>query len=171
MRSTLAAIVATAAMALLLSGCNPEANTNVNANANANMATANANMSSRNANANANTNRAPTREEYEKDKEKIQREAKQAGRTIGAGLNDGWLWTKARFELAAASDLRDSTINVDVENGVVTLTGSVANAAQKAKAEQIVKALDGVKAVKNMLKVSPSGNTNSNANANKTKSK
>src|SRR6266498_2915377 len=158
MRSTLAAIVATAAMALLLSGCNPETNTNVNANANSNMAT-------------ANTNRAPTREEYEKDKEKIQREAKQAGRTIGAGLNDGWLWTKARFELAAASDLRDSTINVDVSDGVVTLTGTVANAAQKAKAEQIVKSLDGVKAVKNMLKVSPSGNTNSNANANKTKGK
>ncbi len=173
MRSTLAAIVATAAMALLLSGCNPETNTNVNANANSNMATANTNMSSRNANANANanTNRAPTREEYEKDKEKIQREAKQAGRTIGAGLNDGWLWTKARFELAAASDLRDSTINVDVSDGVVTLTGTVANAAQKAKAEQIVKSLDGVKAVKNMLKVSPSGNTNSNANANKTKGK
>jgi hypothetical protein len=29
---------------------------------------------------------------------------------------------KTRFDLAAADDLRDSTINVDVDNDVVTLT-------------------------------------------------
>lgn len=172
MRSTFAGIIAIAAMALIISGCNPEANNNMNANAN--MATANANSNAavarntnENRNANANTNRAPTREEYERDKERYQREAKQSGRTVGTGLNDGWIWVKARWELAAADDLRDSTINVDVEKGVVTLTGTVANAAQKAKAEQAVKSLDGVTAVKNMLKVSPSGNMNANANANK----
>ena len=167
MRSTIAVIIVVAGLALILSGCNPEtSNSNANANATAN---ANANAAARNANANvtanANTNRAPTREEYEKEKERYAREAKQAGRSIGTGLNDGWLWTKARFELAAADDLRDSTINVDVDNGVVTLSGTVANAAQKAKAEQVVKSLDGVKSVKNQLKISASGNTNANTKA------
>jgi osmotically-inducible protein OsmY len=41
----------------------------------------------------------------------------------------------------------------------VTLTGTVANAAQKTKAEQVAKAVEGVTSVKNMLKVS-TGNTN-----------
>ena len=81
-------------------------------------------------------------------------------------MNDGWLWVKTRFDLAAADDLRDSTINVDVSNAVVTLTGSVASAAQKTRAEQVAKSVEGVKSVRNELKVSPSGNTNANANAN-----
>ena len=80
-------------------------------------------------------------------------------------MNDAWLWTKARFDLAAEDDLRDSTINVDVDNGVVTLTGTVASAAQKTRAEQSVKALDGVKSVKNQLKVA-AANANANGNAN-----
>ncbi len=170
MRFTLAGITAIAAMALILVGCNPEGNNNANTSANANANSSAARTAKENtntvANANTNTNRAPTREEYERDKERYQREAKGSGRTIGTGLNDGWIWVKARYELAAADDLRDSTINVDVSNSVVTLTGTVANAAQKAKAEQIAKSLDGVKAVRNELKVSPSGNTNANANKN-----
>jgi len=118
------------------------------------------------ANTNENANRrAPTREEYERDKEKYAREAKGLGRTIGTGINDGYLWVKTRFELAAADDLRDSTINVDVDKAVVTLTGTVASAAQKSRAETVAKSVDGVTGVKNMLKVS-AGNTNTNANTN-----
>jgi osmotically-inducible protein OsmY len=71
---------------------------------------------------------------------------------------------KARFDLAAADDLRDSTINVDVDNAVVTLTGTVASAAQKARAEAVAKSVEGVKSVKNQLKVG-TGNANANANA------
>jgi osmotically-inducible protein OsmY len=146
------------------------ANNNHNANANANMANTNVNTNRAaanvNANANSNSNRALTREEYERNKERYQQEAKNTGRSIGTGVNDGWLWVKTRFELAAADDLRDSTINVDVNNDVVTLTGTVATPAQKAKAEQIAKSIEGVKAVKNLLKVVPSGNTNANTNAN-----
>ena len=95
------------------------------------------------------------------------------GRTVGTGLNDGWLWVKTRFDLAAADDLRDSTINVDVDNAVVTLSGTVATAAQSTKASQVAKAVEGVKGVKNMLKVS-AGNTNAataNKNANKNANK
>jgi hyperosmotically inducible protein len=67
--------------------------------------------------------------------------------------------------LAAADDLRDSTINVDVDNGVVTLTGTVASAAQKTRAEQVAKTVDGVKSVRNQLKVA-ADNANANRNAN-----
>jgi hypothetical protein len=106
--------------------------------------------------ANANTDdtrRVPTRDEYERDRDRYEREARESGRTIGTGVNDGWLWVKTRFELAAADDLRDSTINVDVENGVVTLSGTVASAAQKTRAEQIVMNVEDVTNVRNNLRV------------------
>ena len=71
---------------------------------------------------------------------------------------------KTRFDLAAADDLRDSTINVDVDKDIVTLSGTVASAAQKTRAEQVAKAVEDVKSVRNQLKVQ-SGNANANANA------
>jgi hypothetical protein len=171
MRYKLAGMIAVATLAFSFAGCNQMASENANTNVNANMANANANMTAANHNANENANtpilRAPTREDYEKNKERYTREAKEAGRKIGTGLNDGWLWTKVRFDLAAADDLRDSTINVDVENAVVTLSGSVASAAQRAKAESVAKAAEGVKSVKNLLKVAATENSNTgNKNAN-----
>jgi hyperosmotically inducible protein len=162
MRYKLAALMI-AAFALVSTACNKTANTNANINGNTRMANANANMANENANMankNATTRRAPTREEYERDKDKYSREAKESGRTVGTGLNDGWLWVKTRFELAAADDLRDSTINVDVSNDVVTLTGTVASAAQKAKAETVAKSIEGVKSVRNQLKVEAPKNAN-----------
>jgi hyperosmotically inducible periplasmic protein len=147
-------------LSLVSVACNETANNN--ANINRNMANTNVNNSNVVTNENANMNRndnatatrrAPTREEYEREKDRYAREAKESGRTIGEGINDGWLWVKTRFDLAAADDLRDSTINVDVSNDVVTLTGTVASAAQKTKAEAVAKAVEGVKAVRNQLKV------------------
>lgn len=150
MKRIFLAIISIATLALSLA-CNGTGNYNGNANGNANRAV--------NANANANANlsptpRAGTREEYERNRERYQREAKESGRRVGTGANDLWLWVKTRVDLAAADDLRDSTINVDVDNDVVTLTGTVATAAQKARAEQVAKAVEGVKSVRNQLKVS-----------------
>ena len=170
----LAAILAAFGLLSLMLACE---NSGESANANANdrntnqpAATVNTNSSTSNANTNtkSNSNRAPTREEYDRDKARYEREAKDSGRTIGTGLNDGWLWAKTRYDLAAADDLRDSTINVDVDNGIVTLTGTVPSAAQKAKAETTVKAVEGVKSIKNLLKIAPNTNANTApANTNK----
>ena len=167
MRRRITGLIAFAALSVFLPGCSETANNNLNANANANR---NANiLASPSPTVNANTGetsrRAPTRDEYERDKDRYQREAKESGRTVGTGLNDGWLWVKTRFDLAAADDLRDSTINVDVDQGVVTLTGTVASAAQKTRAEQVAKAVEDVKSVRNQLKVA-ADNANANANRN-----
>lgn len=153
------AIIAMLGFVTVAVGCS--STSNENANMNANMAkTANVNT-----NTNTNIPKRGTREEYEKNKQTYTEQAKQLGRKIGTGLDDGWLWTKTRFDLAAADELRDSTINVDVDNGVVTLTGTVPTVAQKAKAESVAKSVEGVKQVKNMLKIAPAGNMN-NSNAN-----
>jgi osmotically-inducible protein OsmY len=69
------------------------------------------------------------------------------------------------------SDLRDSTINVDVQNGVITLKGTVASAAEKTKAKQVADGIEGKKSIVDQLKVAPndsatnqmtSGNSNTN---------
>jgi hyperosmotically inducible periplasmic protein len=165
LRLRITGFIAATIIGLGLTACEPSANTN-NANANANVAAnTNANANTATANANSNDNRrAPTREEYEREKDRYQREAREAGRTIGTGLNDGWLWVKTRFELAAADDLRDSTINVDVDNGVVTLTGTVASAAQKTKAEQVAKSIEGVTSIRNNLKIAAANSNAPNTN-------
>jgi osmotically-inducible protein OsmY len=155
MRFKIIALITTVTLGVVISGCNQTGNENrtANANANANVPIVASSTPLPTATDNTNSRRAPTREEYERDKERYNREAKNSGSKVGTGLNDGWLWVKTRFDLAAVDDLRDSTINVDVDNSVVTLSGTVANAAQKTKAEQTAKAVEGVKSVKDMLKV------------------
>lgn len=73
---------------------------------------------------------------------------------IGTGGNDFYLFTQARGALSADSELKSSNIVVDVKNGSATLSGTVANAEQKSRAEQLVRALSGITAVKNQLNVS-----------------
>jgi osmotically-inducible protein OsmY len=106
-----------------------------------------------------------SREEY--DKNRAQYEKDKGSSTIGQGIDDSWLWFKTRTALAAESDLRDSTINVDCVNSVITLKGTVADASQKSRAEAVAKGIDGVKSVKNDLQVKPNDSmTNQMVNGN-----
>ncbi len=162
--------------ALALTGCESTSNTNVNlrnANTNSNTAVLVNNNSLPNTNTNRRDNSNVTREEYDKNRSEYEKD--KGSSTIGQGVNDSWLWFKTKTALATTSDLRDSTINVDVVNDVVTLKGTVGTAAEKTKAEQVAKGIDGVKSVKNELKVAPkdsmtnqmvNGNTSNKANAN-----
>ena len=84
-------------------------------------------------------------------------EAKNTGESIGQGLEDGWIHFKMRAALAAVDDLRDSTINVDVDNDVVTLRGSVGNAAREGRRRERREGIDGRKSVKNNLAVKAAG--------------
>lgn len=176
-------VIAIFSMALVGCETTTNTNTNVRTNANTNMAANNTiivtnanNMNMANTKADNDWDADITEEEANKDKAKYQERAKGLGDTVGQGAKDVWYWTKARAALAAVDDLRDSTINVDVNNGVVTLRGTVANAAHKSAAEKAAK-VEGVTSVKNELKVSAgdsmtnqmtSGNgATSNANTNK----
>ena len=76
---------------------------------------------------------------------------KKAGRL----LDDGWIKSKiyAQFLADWNTVLEDSNIDIDVDKGVVTLNGSVKSTAARTKAVAIAKGTDGVKSVKNLLKV------------------
>lgn len=168
-------LLSLAAISAIFAGCETTTNTNANLKTNGNTNTAivvNTN-SHETANTNSsNSNKALTREEYEKDKESYSKKAKDAGDKIGQSADDLWLWTKAKAELALVDDLRDSTINVDVDNAVVTLRGTVGTAAQKTAAVKAA-TVEGVKSVKDMLKVDAKDSmtnqmTSANSNSGKT---
>ena len=92
-----------------------------------------------------------TRADYEKNSAAYT--ADQTKSTIGQGADDKWTWFKTKAALASVNDLRDSTINIDVENSIVTLRGTVSNKLQKETALSTVKNIEGVKQVIDMLKV------------------
>jgi len=153
-------------MVLAMNGCSTAvSNTNTNANIrNANSNTAvlvNATATPASSTSNSNI----TREEYDKNRANYEKD--KGSSTIGQGVNDSWLWFKTRTALLTTSDLRDSTINVDVVNDVITLRGTVATAAQKAKAAEVANGIEGKKSVKNELKVAPNDSvTNTSGNKN-----
>jgi hyperosmotically inducible protein len=76
-------------------------------------------------------------------------------RTTGAGIKDGWITMKIHSQFVPEDALEDSDIDVDTANAVVTLSGTVATEAGRARAIAIAKATDGVKSVTDRLKVMP----------------
>lgn len=142
--------------------CETTTNTNTNT-ANSNQATLTNTNNNANANTNTNTGKKDvTKDDVTKNIDDYKRQAKELGSKVGDGAEDMWIWVKTRAALAAADDLRDSTIGVDVEKNVVTLNGTVATAAQKSLAEKTSKDIEGVTSVKNMLKISANGDANTN---------
>lgn len=162
--------------ALAFAGCESTTPTNANTalrNANSNQAVVVNNNGNttvvQTTNSNRWNNANVSRTDYDKNRAEYEKD-KRSGETIGSGANDSWLWTKTRLALMTTSDLRESTIDVDVVNDVVTLKGTVASAAEKTKAEQVAKAIEGVKSVTNQLKVQ-AGDSMSNQMVNGTDKK
>jgi osmotically-inducible protein OsmY len=77
------------------------------------------------------------------------------GSVAKADTKDAWITTKSKIALLTSDGFSVSGANVDTVNGNVTLHGKVATAADKTKAEETVKQVDGVKSVKNLLQVVP----------------
>ena len=124
-----------------------------------------------NTNANANTSTIGTRTEpsptatprYSDEQAREERErAKASKETIGQSLEDAWVHTKVVAKLIGDSQTPERKINVDVVDGAVTLRGEVDTAEGKAEAERLAKETDGVKSVKNELKIVAAKAANSN---------
>jgi hyperosmotically inducible periplasmic protein len=72
-----------------------------------------------------------------------------------ADVNDSWITTKAKIALLTTDGFSVNGANVDTINGNVTIHGKVATTADRTKAEQTVRKVDGVKTVNNLLQVVP----------------
>jgi hyperosmotically inducible protein len=79
--------------------------------------------------------------------------AKDATGTTGRAITDGWIKSKIYSQYITEDALDDSDIDIDVSKGAVSLNGVVKSEAGKTRAAAIAKATDGVKDVKNNLKV------------------
>jgi hyperosmotically inducible protein len=76
---------------------------------------------------------------------------------IGQKVDDAAIHTKVKAKLGTEHAKNLVRVNVDVKDGVVELKGSVPSEADKAEAERLARATDGVKEVRNELVVaSPS---------------
>jgi len=78
---------------------------------------------------------------------------KDATAATGEAITDAWINTKIHSKMLDEATLKGSDINVDVNNHTVTLKGTVASAAGKARAEEIARTTEGVKAVNNALTI------------------
>lgn len=72
-----------------------------------------------------------------------------------AFASDTWITTKAKIALLTADDVSATAVHVDTQNGNMVIHGKVKTEAEKAKAEQVVKSIEGVRTVKNLLQVVP----------------
>jgi len=73
----------------------------------------------------------------------------------GSKIDDAWITTKVKWFFVGEDALKGSDINVDTAQNVVTLKGTVASAAGKARAEELAKNTEGVKRVVNDLTIGP----------------
>jgi hyperosmotically inducible protein len=100
--------------------------------------------------------REMARADYTADMAREEREkAKAGGQKVGESIDDAWIHTKLTAKFVTDAQVPARKIDVDVENGTVTLRGNVETAAAKDEAGRIATGTDGVKAVRNMLKVRP----------------
>lgn len=72
-----------------------------------------------------------------------------------ADSKDVWLATKAKVALLTAEGLSVKDVDVAAVEGVVTLHGKVRTGAEKAKAGYVVSGVEGVKSVRNLMRVAP----------------
>jgi hyperosmotically inducible protein len=70
-----------------------------------------------------------------------------------ADVMDSWITTKAKIALLTMDGFNVDSAKVDTHRGKVTIHGTVGTTADRARAEQTVRDIDGVKGVKNMLQV------------------
>lgn len=75
------------------------------------------------------------------------------GRTAGQNIDDSNTTAAVKARLAQDKVSSLTRIDVDTNGGVVALNGTVESAEQRARAEQIARAVGGVKSVINNLQV------------------
>lgn len=81
------------------------------------------------------------------------REAAEKAKDATPDLSDAGITTKVKSKFLGDTDVPGLKIDVDTKDGVVTLTGTVATAAEKQRAMDVAKNTDGVKSVVDRIKI------------------
>jgi hyperosmotically inducible protein len=98
----------------------------------------------------------------EKAADRVVDETKKAGKAtknaageVGEAVTDAWITTRVKADYVNEDTLKGSSIDVDTNNHVVTLKGTVTSAAGRARAVEIAKATKGVSRVVDNLTIAP----------------
>mgnify|MGYP001405838345 CR=1 FL=1 len=81
------------------------------------------------------------------------RKTKDGLSKTGEVMTDGWITSRVSARFVNEDLLKDSDINVDTEQHVVTLKGTVVTAAGRRKATSVAKDTEGVRRVVNHLSI------------------
>jgi osmotically-inducible protein OsmY len=76
-----------------------------------------------------------------------------SGEKAGAYVDDSWITTKVKSELAVEGDTKAHNIGVSTSVGVVTLTGTAGSMQESQKAAEIARNVKGVTGVENQILV------------------
>ena len=87
--------------------------------------------------------------------DKMEQKAKGAAQDAKTGISDAWLTAKTKIALFGDDRIKGGQVSVGTINGAVSLRGKVDSAAAKAAAASVARAVDGVKSVRNDLRVVP----------------
>jgi osmotically-inducible protein OsmY len=87
--------------------------------------------------------------------EKVGEKTKDGLSKTGEQITDAWITSRVHSKFVGEDLLKDSDINVDTNNHVVTLRGTVMSAAAKARAVSEAKEVEGVRSVVDHLTVGP----------------
>ena len=99
----------------------------------------------------------PTMKEKAGDtKETVKEKASETKSKVKRVSKDTSITTKVKAKFAKDSDVSALKIHVKTKSGVVTLTGKAKSDAEKSKAEDLAKEVEGVKSVTNNIKVAAS---------------
>jgi osmotically-inducible protein OsmY len=77
--------------------------------------------------------------------------------SVGGKIEDAELIAKIKTNLLRSPEVEGLDVNVDVKDGVVTLSGKAATTAERASAERIAKTSDGVTKVENRIVLKTDG--------------
>ena len=75
------------------------------------------------------------------------------GKTAGQSIDDAAITGKVKTSFAQDPGVKATEVKVDTHKGTVLITGWVNTAEEKARAEQLAKAVPGVKAVENKVEI------------------
>jgi hyperosmotically inducible protein len=95
---------------------------------------------------------------WEKTKEgagTVADKTKEGVSKTGEVITDGWITTRVKSKFVGEDLLKGSDINVDTDNHVVTLKGTVPSAAARARAVAEAKEVEGVHKVVDQLTIGP----------------
>lgn len=99
------------------------------------------------------------------ERQEVRTEAKQATNTAANVVDNAALTTKVKVALLADEMVKGTQINVDSNDGVVTLNGTVDSSTHAQRAEQVARGVSGVTRVQNNLTAASTATTTGSTTA------